>query len=633
MTEIEEFVDYLANCLDGTPYGCAEGTGLTALYNRIFNNKQPVLREDMLKNLCVYYANEQNIIDVWNGLSECEQDFIRYIVQCKGEYFPTTLLYAKKHNLKLKYENSKGQKNSIVSKFDYKRLKFLHLLTWNIPDTKTVVFFPGGNMPPIVSNVLKKLLGPIKFECTEYTPIKTDYIICRENRISDFATIVKIATSEHLKVKPTTFDLTPAKLAKLSEIIRFEEVCDKEGKFCLPKEAKHSNDFKVAQPLFILAANSGLLDIDKEGHVYPGKNAPDLLSGSPNEIAKQLFNDYLKKNTIAELRYLTYITVRDSHWLISWQECRKTIIDLLRKCPTEKFLKYEDFDNHTRMFYGNFFRRSLRYGVIVKGYNFTDNYYGYYEPDWSECESQIIRLILSFLSAIGMVDIAYTENITRIKYANADYCVGIAGFRITKLGAWLLDITNNYQPTKNISTLNDPGQLLVLPDYSIIISGLKCRIEHETYFSQFLTKISINENAAIYKLDFPSIIKAHDNNITPQKIKKDLQKASGKPLPDNVIRSLEDWQLKIGRVKIHTLTVLETDDALLLEEIKHIKGLSDIIISNLPHAVAINNKQTKKTKTIIEKNGWPVKIQNAPTTKQDYKDKNLIQFKRRIEFI
>jgi hypothetical protein len=517
------------------------------------------------------------------------------------------MLYAKKHNLKLEYVAPGGYKKNITSTFDYMYLKFLHLLTWNFPDTKTVVFFPGGNMPLIVLKTLKKLVGSIKFECEEYFPAKTDRIICREKRISDFSTLVKLVIGEPLKVKPATFDLTPAKLAKIAELIGLEEVCDKEGNFCSLKEAKRSKDFKVAHPLFVLSVNSGLLNINKEEHVCPGKNVSKLLSVSSNMLAKQLFDDYIKENSIQELQHITHIAVRDGYWKIEWHKCRKTIIDLLKNCPVEKFLKYEDFDNHVKMFYGNFFRRTYYYKVVVKGYKFNDYYDAmYYEPEWSECESQIIRLILSFLSAIGLVDIAYTENVARIKYANDDYCVGIAGFRITKLGAWVIGITDKYQTPKSVNTINDKGQLLVLPEYSVIISGLNCRIEHETFFSKFLTKNSVDGNAAVYKLDFQSIIRAYNLNITPQKIKKTLQKASDKPLPDNVIRSLDDWQLKIGRVKIHTLTILETDDALLLEEIKHIKGFERIIINELHHAVAIDSEQQKKAKIIIEKNGWPV---------------------------
>ena len=87
-----------------------------------------------------------------------------------------------------------------------------------------------------------------------------------------------------------------------------------------------------------------------------------------------------------------------------------------------------------------------------------------------------------------------------------------------------------------------------------------------------------------------------------------LKKECGVKFPENVERSLDDWQAKIGRVWIRSLTVLETDDPLLLEEIKHIKGMDKIVIENLSNAVAINSNQIKKAKTIIEKNGWPVVI-------------------------
>ena len=146
------------------------------------------------------------------------------------------------------------------------------------------------------------------------------------------------------------------------------------------------------------------------------------------------------------------------------------------------------------------------------------------------------------------------------------------------------------------------------PDSSVIISGLKCRIEHESYLSKFLTKISADENAAVYKVDFQSAVRAFDSGITPQKIKAYLKKAASKPLPENIERSLDEWQAKVGRVKISNLTVLETDDALLLEEIKHIKGMENIIVSNINNAAAIDGDNQKKAKTLIEKNGWLVKI-------------------------
>jgi len=336
-----------------------------------------------------------------------------------------------------------------------------------------------------------------------------------------------------------------------------------------------------------------------------------MLSMPRHELAKKLFDGYMKNNKIYELHYVTYITTYDGDANIKWHECRKPIIDLLKNCPVDKFVRFQDLDKYAKIFCGNFFRKLLRGAVTIRGYKPQRGYYyGYDEPDWDECEAQIIRTILSFLSVIGMVDAAYTENIPRIKHSKGDYCVGITGFRITKLGAWILGLTEKYEYTETAKEKNDDGGLLVLPDYSVIISGLKHRIEYETYLSKFLSKPadSIDENAAVYRLDFQAAIRAFDMDIPPQKIKAYLKKASIKPLPENVERSLEDWQTKVGRIKIRNLTVLETDDVLLLEEIKHIKGMDNIVVSELKNAVAIDGGKTKKAKTIIEKNGWLVKI-------------------------
>ncbi|MCL1913208.1 MAG: hypothetical protein FWG10_04875 [Eubacteriaceae bacterium] len=57
--------------------------------------------------------------------------------------------------------------------------------------------------------------------------------------------------------------------------------------------------------------------------------------------------------------------------------------------------------------------------VFISGYNKS---YRSSEPSWEECEAQILRLFLSFLSVIGMVDVAYTQDAPRI--SDGDFCVG-----------------------------------------------------------------------------------------------------------------------------------------------------------------------------------------------------------------
>jgi len=133
-------------------------------------------------------------------------------------------------------------------------------------------------------------------------------------------------------------------------------------------------------------------------------------------------------------------------------------------------------------------------------------------------------------------------------------------------------------------------------------------VEHETYLSKFLTKVSVDENVAVYKIDFASIVRAFDQKITPAQIKTYLNESSGKPLPENVIRSFDDWQVKAGRVRIRNVTVLETDDPLLLQELIHIKGMDRLSSDVLEHAVVIAYTTKKKVKALAEKNGWLVKM-------------------------
>jgi hypothetical protein len=145
-----------------------------------------------------------------------------------------------------------------------------------------------------------------------------------------------------------------------------------------------------------------ILDIDKENNVLPGKSSPEMLSMPIHELAKKLFSDYCLENKIYELNYITYITAYDGNWRIKWHECRKPIIELLKSCPVEKFIQFKDFIKYAKIFCEDFFRRLLNRAVMIKGYNYGYGSYGGEEPDWDECEAQIIRLIMSFLSAMLM---------------------------------------------------------------------------------------------------------------------------------------------------------------------------------------------------------------------------------------
>jgi hypothetical protein len=622
--QIERYL--IENCNVNAPDGAVAGTGIKEIWSKIYNNGKTsnIHKNDVALALAEWYADEQNIIGIWNGcdfglfreagLNDTEKEFISVYVQYNGsEFLPTTRAIAEKHGIEIK-NTGKNRWSGYMERdfwdgrpgYSYAHLRFLHLIKQEFPDTKAVYLFPGGKgIPPFVLSVLKEIIPPMTFEYPEFIPAKTDTLICREKRVADIAAVVRFAGSEQLKVKSGTFDITKAKLAKMAESIGFKEVCDDNGKFSTPREVKRINDLRVALPLFLLAANSGLVEVQHDLSVKPSVNSVAFLSRPMHEVARELFKDYLNSECIYETHYITYIAIYDGEYSIPWSTVRLPIMKLLQTCPVGQFIDYRDFEKYALIFCGDFFRDNTQSTVFVRG--FSSSYYGSYTPDWSECEAQIVRLLLSFCGALGMLDIAYTEHVRGFKFERDDYRVGISGFRITPLGAWILGMTEKYDAPETVLQSAE-GELIVQPDHTVMISGLKERVEHETYLSKFLTKVSVDDNVAVYKIDFAGIVKAFDQKIIPTQIKDYLKSASGKPLPVNVIRSLDDWQAKVGRIKIRSVTILETDDDLLLQELIHIKGMDRYTADILKHAVVIEDEAKRKIKTFAEKNGWVVDL-------------------------
>ena len=621
-----EFIEnwLLEHCNTASSHGCASGVGLTQLHQKVFGHLKSVRKADAARDLARFYADPKNVTAIWSGsggglvpskgLNEAEKAFVTIVVQSGGkEHKPTMKKIAAALGLEFKKEERRYYSHSsdpFNPDYNYGsfHLAFLHLLKQYYPRTAVALLFPGGKkMPPFVLDALKPIIPPFEYRYAEFEPDRKNLVICREGRIGDFAAVVRFASGERLKAKPFSFDVAKAKLARIAEEIGFEEVCDGNGKFCTAKEANRINDFRVALPLFALSAEIGLLDIDTAGDVKPGVRSLGLLSNPPHLLAKKLFEAYAAKNRIYETHYLAHLSIRDGERWLDWAECRKPVIELLKTCPVSRWIEYGDFEKYMAMFHDDFFRRLLSGEVYIQGLRCSYGYNVSRPPDWSECEARIIRLMLSFLGAIGMLDIAYVEGTPRFREDDDDFCVGIAGFRITPLGAWILGMNDKYEAASPRATQPEEGELVVQPDHTVIISGLKSRIVHEARLSGFLTKVSSEDNVSVYKIDFQSMVRAFNSGMEPRAVKAILEKASSRPIPENVARSFADWQAKAGKVKIRTIALLETEDAFILEELVHAGGMEPLLGERIKYASIIaDGGNQAKVKAIAERNGWLV---------------------------
>jgi hypothetical protein len=209
----------------------------------------------------------------------------------------------------------------------------------------------------------------------------------------------------------------------------------------------------------------------------------------------------------------------------------------------------------------------------------------------------LISIILTFFGALGIVDIAWGEDSgSRIDSGKRRP----VAFRVNTLGAYVLGSSNSYVatvvPKKKIA-----GGFTVLPDYTIVVQDSTDRIRHEIFFEKLFTKVSVTDESSIYRLDFETIVRAIESGMGVAGLRKYLS-ASDKPLPENIVRALSDWGNQAGRISIRQVTILECDDAALLEEVLHYKGMGEFVREKIIAAAVVDGSSANKIKKVIEKN-------------------------------
>jgi len=463
---------------------------------------------------------------------------------------------------------------------------------------------------------IKEWLPPVEHT---YTPINVDArmrVIQREGCLSEFAALVRYVTTT--QVAKNSKGIYPMKgaLSKLVNTLDIEEVCDVGGSFATPKQARAAEDFRVGLPLCCLAIASDMVGYKMKGTLEAEENAVQLLALAPHALARQLFADYMKSDYINERTYIRGITyARYAFRSATFSKSREILVEMIKTLPLGKFVRYEEFDRYMRTEHQRFLYEDDYDRFAV---HYTSRYGNGQDVvgTWDNCHKHILRMMLSFLNVIGIVDLAYVENTPFLTPADecsdrvgvqGDFCVGIGAIRLTQLGAWILGLVEEYDGPvqEGIDTMS--GGLVVTPDFTIIVSGLKARLAHERYLSLYLRTLDKDDNVVRFSLDFASLVKAFHSGLEPENLLEYLSKASDAPIPSNVEHTLLDYQAKTRRIRMRNVTILETDDEALLLELSHLKGIGEYKFEKISSAAVIDGDDEAKIATLIEKNGFIVR--------------------------
>jgi len=208
---------------------------------------------------------------------------------------------------------------------------------------------------------------------------------------------------------------------------------------------------------------------------------------------------------------------------------------------------------------------------------------------WEVVEVGFIREILREpLFWMGLVDLGFAGD-------------RLVAYRLTSAGEWVLGVGKQPDIPKGA------GKVIVQPNFEIFaldpISDLTL-----SKLDDFAERINA-ERAIKYRLTRESIYRAQRRGWTSARVLSTLDEMSDTPLPQNVVRTLEEWQTIHERIKIHRKrSVLQSVNGELLDKLVAVPDIGTHLISRPDATVGLVSSLPGELEALVhhlQANGYP----------------------------
>ena len=539
----------------------------------------PTRKMEMVDALDRFYSNEANIVGILGTIRPFERELLEERIRSSGPLDKDEILeIVKKHGIKLSQLNT----SRFVQLFD--ELSPARLL-----------FIDGSSIPEIFLSMLRKHVEPFALQ---YTPVEKfspkDEIIgeiaLRESFQDDFVKLIRLINTSKLSTTKESPLPTKSAAIKIDNVLGNREIMAGESNI---EDIKNIKETTRIFGLYMLLVAGGIIRIDN-GSIALTPQTGSFVKLSPVEKCSALLKAYSGSSSIYELDRIRELKIKTKYHPL-FKKCRETVLKHLGKCPIDKWISLQEFLKNIKKTDRYFLEDQV--GEIWS-YSEYDRYYFGRMQGWSEIEGRFIEVVLlEYLNTTGIIDAAVTNGYHYSDYGDRETeYLSLEYFKLTPMGAYVIGATDKYLPVAE----EKASGFVVQPNYDIVVSEGKLRQVHNLFFDRFADKVA-DDAASIYRLTFKSIVNALDNGIAVGEITEYLEKYCNNPLPDNVRKTLEDWDRESKRIRIRKVTIVETGDKYLMEELKSSKSIRNYIQKELTYVAEIDGKSCMKLKREIEK--------------------------------
>ena len=315
---------------------------------------------------------------------------------------------------------------------------------------------------------------------------------------------------------------------------------------------------RLLMDLDLLRAESTAWDAYQSAKWVPDDEA--FWSRSPQERTRAAFEAWRDGDAWNELRIpkMTYGSDHRKPAPKELQAARKILLDQIKMHGAHTWVTLETLHNEMRLTHYEFlfprFGRQQYYNPYRANestpYYQTNNTYSITYKDikdeasgWEMVEAAILTHMVSGpLFWLGLVDLGSDK-----KDAPATM------FRLNETGAWLLDLQSA------VTFSHEGGRVVVQPNFQIV--AMEPIADNVLMTLDAFAQFEGGDNALTYRLARESVYRGQRNGWDAARIITFLEEMAQMPLPQNVRRSLEEWQTQHERITIRRNVPLLQADA------------------------------------------------------------------------
>jgi DNA-binding transcriptional MerR regulator len=573
---------------------------------RLFGTKKPVRKADCIAIIEEALAGE-GLRRLWDDLDDLSRSAIAEVTHGIGERLDLESFTAKYGSAPRRHhEDYYDKKKNVpwtpldviftadVMPRDLKERFRIFVQPPPEPAVETVDTLPPAVQLPLPSWMARKGTPP------DERPLA----VCETEAaaLQDLAAVLRLIDAGKVGASAATRRPTLAGARAVAAVLR-------DGDFI---DGNKADDFirAFAWPLLVQAAGLARLAGSRLELTKAGRKA---FSIPGHETIRRIWQRWISKGLIDEFNRIEAIKGQKRKGrggLTAVADRRAIVEEVLSACPAGKWIGIDEFFR--------FFQATGEDFEVVRDpwkLYIAEAHYGSLGYDgchkWSMIQGRyVMALLWEYAATLGLADIAhipaegarddYRDNWGTDDLDSLSRYDGLKFFRITDLGAYCLDIAEEYvQTPKPVRPA-----IKILPNHDIVIEDAP---RFSSADALFLERIAVNNGDHLWTMDKRRIQDALENGIQSEEIHGFLDTLSQTPVPDNVRQFIDDTVQRAFLVsREETAELFRTADEATALLIAHDNAAKNLCYLAGPMRLAVPSRHVAAFRRALRQLGFAV---------------------------